>query len=128
MNILYIIRDSYHFGGGAELRLLEISRRLVARGHTIYIICGKTEPGLPDYEWVDGIHIYYLKLLPEAAFRFKRFSFYLSRYLFYLASITLGSLIAFISPDVIVDYISPSPSLVYLLARRFGLPCCAEAM
>jgi glycosyltransferase involved in cell wall biosynthesis len=128
MNILYVIRDSYRFGGGAELRLLEISRRLVARGHSVSIICGKTEPGLPDYEWIDGIQIYYLKLLPEAAFRFKRFSFYASRYLFYLVSITINFLITRISPDIIVDYISPSPSLVYLLAWRLGLPCCAEVM
>ena len=128
MKILYINKVSPHLGGGAELRLLEIGRRLVDRGHQVHVICSKTEPGLPDYETIQGIKIHYLSLLPDSFFRLKRLAFYLSRYFFYPATLGLGKRIAQIAPDVIIDYIAPSPSLVYPLARQFRIPCCAEVM
>jgi glycosyltransferase involved in cell wall biosynthesis len=128
MKILYVNKASPYLGGGAELRLLEIGWRLVAKGHSVHVICAKTEPGLPDYQQVNGINVHYLDLLPDSIFRFKRISFYLSRYSFYPATICLGEAIARISPEIIVDYVSPSPSLVYLWARRFYIPCSAEVM
>jgi len=125
MKILYVNKVSPRFGGGAELRLLEIGKRLAAKGHTVHVICSKTEPNLPDYEQVQGIHTHYISLLPAPIFRFRRLTFYLSRYLFYFLSWSFGNLVKQISPDVIIDVISPSPSLIYFIARRSNIPCCA---
>lgn len=127
LTILNVIRDPPGFGG-AETHLLEISKRLVARGHNVHVICGKTRLGLPDHEVIHGIHFHYLPLLASFLFRFKWLSFYLSRYLFYPATILLGRRIRQLAPDVIIDYVTPAPSFVYFLARQLGIPCGAEIM
>jgi len=121
MNILYVNKVSPRLGGGAELRLLEIGSRLAARGHCIHVICGKTETDLPDQENIEGINVHYIKILPDIFFSLKKLSFYLSRYLFYPSVILFGDIISMNSIDVIIDNISPSPSLIYLLARRKGV-------
>lgn len=127
MRVLFVIRDPPGFGG-AERRLLEIGRRLVARGHEVHVLCGKTGPGLPDEQVLAGMLFNYIRLLPEIMFRFETLSFYLSRYLFYFLSAFWGARVRRIRPDIIVDYVTPSPSLVYLLARRMGIPCAGEIM
>lgn len=127
LKILYVIRDPPGFGG-AERQLLEISKRLVAKGHQVTILCGKTKPDLPAEEWIDGVYFRYLKLLPDGLFRFKRFSFYISRYLFYPFSLGLLEWIRDISPDILIEYVTPAPSLVYWLTRLLQLPCGAEIM
>ena len=92
------------------------------------MLCGKTGPGLPDQMALAGILFNYIRLLPEFLFKFDRVAFYLSRYLFYFLSITWGPRIRRIAPDLIVDYVTPSPSLVYLIARAMGIPCAGEIM
>lgn len=44
-------------GGGAEVHLHEIFKRVAQRGHTVSLLCCSV-PGRPDYEEIDGIHIY----------------------------------------------------------------------
>jgi glycosyltransferase involved in cell wall biosynthesis len=128
VKILYINKVSPRLGGGAELRLLEVGSRLAANGHSVYVLCGMTEPGLPDHERIKGIDVYYMKLLPAPFFRFHRLSFYLSRYLFYPAVLGAGRLVTSLSPDIIIDYASPAPSLIYPVAQRLGVPCYVEVM
>ena len=124
MKVLYVNKVSPRFGGGAELRLREIGKRLVKKGHEVYVVCGKTEPHLPDYEEIDGLKIYYVRTIPQFIFRFKRLSFYLSRYLFYVLSLRkileIGE-----NADLIVDDISPAPSLAYLAGKVRGKPIYA---
>jgi glycosyltransferase involved in cell wall biosynthesis len=127
MKLLYITRDPPGFGG-AERRLLEICKWLAAKEHTIHVLCGKTRPDLPDYEIKDGVHYHYLTLLPQFLFKFKRFSFYASRYLFYFLSLFFGRYIRRLNPDIIVEYVTPSPSLIYPLARLHGKPCVGIIM
>ena len=127
MRILFVIRDPPGFGG-AERRLLEMGKRLAARGHQVIVLCGKTGPNMPDEEDIDGVRLHYIRLLPENMFRFKRISFYLSRYLFYFLSFFWGRRISQINPDIIIEYVTPSPSMVYLLARRQRIPIVAEIM
>ena len=83
MKILYINKVSPRLGGGAETRYREIGARLVEKNHTVYMVCAKTEPDLPVYEEVNGIKIHYVKTIPDFIFKFKKLSFYLSRYFFY---------------------------------------------
>lgn len=128
MHVLFVNKVSPRLGGGAELRLLEISRRLVEEGHKVSVISSKTEIFLPDYEQIDGIDVFYLDLLPDFLFRYKRTAFYLSRYLFYPATAFVGGLVKRIQPDVIVDYASPAPSLIWWWARRLKTPLVAEVM
>lgn len=127
MKLLYINRDPPGFGG-AERRLVEINKWLVAKGHTVHVLCGKTRPDLPDQEQIEGVHFHYLTLLPRFLFRFERFSFYLSRYLFYFLSLFFGRWIRKLKPDIIIDYVTPSPSLIYPLARLHGKPCVGIIM
>jgi len=127
MKLLYVTRDPPGFGG-AERRLLEICKWLAARGHTIHVLCGKTRPDLPNYHQQDGVHYHYHALLPQFLFKFKRFSFYASRYLFYFLSLFFGRYIRHINPDIIIEYITPSPSLVYPLARLHRKPCVGIIM
>jgi len=110
------------------LRLLEIGKRLVANGHSVHVICGMTEPRLPKHESIDGIEVHYIRLLSDSFFRFRKLSFYLSRYLFYVAVSRLHSLISDIAPDIVIDYVSPAPSLVYPLTKKMGVRCYAEVM
>lgn len=127
MKLLYVSRDPPGFGG-AERRLLEIGQWLAGRGHTVHVLCGKTQPDLPDYEQIRGVHFHYLTLLPAFLFRFERFSFYFSRYLFYFLSLFFGRWIRRLEPDIIIDYVTPSPSLMYLLARLHRKPCVGIIM
>ena len=127
MKLLYVNRDPPGFGGG-ERRLLEICKWLAGRGHGVHVLCGKTRPDLPDYEQIEGVHFHYLTLLPAFLFRFERFSFYFSRYWFYFLSAFFGRWIRRLEPDIIIDYVTPSPSLIYLLARLYGKPCVGVIM
>ncbi len=44
-------------GGGAEVHLHEIFKRVAQRGHTVSLLCCEV-PGRPEREVIDGIHIY----------------------------------------------------------------------
>lgn len=116
MKILYVNKVSPRFGGGAELRLHEIGKRLVNKGYKVCVVCGKTEPHLPDSEEIDGMKVYYVKTIPEFLFRFRRLSFYLSRYLFYFLSIQKIYRVGR-SVNLIVDDLSPAPSFAYLIGK-----------
>jgi 1,2-diacylglycerol 3-alpha-glucosyltransferase len=48
---------------GSSLQLRELSRMLVRNGHEVVVITAKLDAGLPDYEQVDGLHVYRLPAL-----------------------------------------------------------------
>ena len=58
LNILWLNhRDPRHpFAGGAEVRILEIGKRLVHNGHSIKLICERW-PGSKKIEFLDGIEV-----------------------------------------------------------------------
>src|SRR3989304_5776392 len=43
-------------GGGAEVHLHEIFKRIVSRGHAVTLFCSSF-PGAADEEWVDGLRV-----------------------------------------------------------------------
>ncbi|MFC2001729.1 glycosyltransferase family 4 protein [Chloroflexota bacterium] len=124
MKILYVNKIAPRSEGGGEVVLHEVGKRLVKKAHEIYMVCGKTEPHLPDYEEIDGIRIHYVSTIPDFLFRFKKLSFYLSRYLFYFLSVKkiykVGKHV-----DIIIDDVAPVPSLAYPISRIQGKPTYA---
>ena len=58
LNILWLNhRDPKHpFAGGAEVRILEIGKRLVQNGHSIKLICERW-PGSNKKEFLDGVEV-----------------------------------------------------------------------
>jgi glycosyltransferase involved in cell wall biosynthesis len=126
VRILYTNKVSPLLGGGAEARILNVGRRLVSRGHHVVVVCGKTEPGMPDELRADGIRICCVPTVPERLLERmdSRRRFFLTRYLYYLAALpTLGRLLAAESFDVWRDDIAPFPLVgASRLARRHRIP------
>jgi glycosyltransferase involved in cell wall biosynthesis len=109
-------------GGGGEVRLWQIARRLAARGHEVTIVCGRHRPDLPAKAVVEGVALRTVRVLPGWVFHWRTASYFLARYLFYLLS---GPAIARAVPraDVVVDCATPIASSALAVARRFGRPC-----
>lgn len=128
MKLLYIIRDSLGYDGGSEVRLVALARQMRARGHEVEIVCGRTYPHVPPQSHIAGVPVHTIRSLPEWAFRWEQFAYFASRYLFYPATLRLRPRLEQFRPDLIIDYVSPSPSLVYPLARQMGIPIWAEIM
>lgn len=127
MRILYTNKVSPLLGGGAEARILQVGKRLVARGHSVVVVCGKTIPAMADEEVHDGVHIFNISTLPR--WLLLRLSdshrFYLSRYMFYLTIIPkLRKLLNAESFDVWRDDIAPMPLVgAHSLAQRYMSFC-----
>lgn len=54
--------------GGAWKLTYEVNKRLVDRGHQVYLITCKPTPDLPDYEVIDGIHYYRVDVRQSKSF------------------------------------------------------------
>jgi glycosyltransferase involved in cell wall biosynthesis len=123
MRILYVNKMwPVHEGGGGEVRLWEIARRLAGRGHEVTIVCGRSRPGLAATTQIEGVRIETVRVLPEAIFRLTRISFFLARYLFYLVSRSAIARAAR-QADVVMDCATPVASDALPVARRAGLRC-----
>lgn len=57
MRILVVIRHFYPRIGGGEIVLRQLFTALAKRGHKIYVVTSKLE-NTPEYEEIDGLHIY----------------------------------------------------------------------
>ena len=125
LRLLFINKVSPEAGGGAELRLKQLTTHLSKNGHHILIICGKTNPDEPSGFQMDGCTVTIIPTLPRLLFRWK-ISFYLSRLCFYFTSaFLLWRLIAKKHWDYVIDDYSPLPSLAIILARLYGVPYIA---
>ena len=127
MEVLYITKTSpLSDGGGGEKRAREVTKRLAARGHEVTILCGKTDAGLPTRTRHNGCTIRHVTCIPDALFRFPAFSFFATRYLFALLSIpALVGRLQSDQPDVIVENMTPYPTLTVLFANLMGIPIVA---
>jgi len=128
MNVLYITKTSPFSdgGGGGEKRAEEVTKRLADEGHDVTILCGKTEPGLSKHVERNGCTVRHVTCIPERTHRFSTIAFYSARYLFPVVSIpVLVSLLFTRSVDVIVENMTPYPTLSVVLARISGTPIVA---
>lgn len=60
MNIVWFI-DFFlpHYPGGGQVRLCELAKRLIKRGHSITVVTMR-HPNTPDFEQLDGIAIHHI--------------------------------------------------------------------
>lgn len=127
MDILYLTKTSpLSDGGGGEERARQVTSGLASRGHDVTVICGKTDPDLQKRMINDGCDFRHIKCIPSFIFRFSTLSFYATRYFFPLVSlpVLIWSLKKH-SFDVIIENMTPYPSLSVLAAKLFGVPIVA---
>ncbi|WP_436911297.1 glycosyltransferase family 4 protein [Halosimplex marinum] len=127
MRVLYVTKTSpLADAGGAEKRADEVTGRLADRGHDVTVLSGKTQRDLP--KWArDGDRTFrHVRCLPDSLFAFERFAFFASRYLFAVASLPVVCwLLARREFDVVVENMTPYPTLTVLVARALGVPVVA---
>ena len=125
--ILYVTKTSViGEGGGGEKRAQEVTGRLAANGHRVTIVCGKTEPELPKWTESDGCRIRHITCAPEFILNLPKLGFYIPRYLFAFTSLpVLCYLLLKNEFDVIIENMTPYPTLTVLLAKFLALPIIA---
>ncbi|MFY9609821.1 MAG: glycosyltransferase family 4 protein [Blastocatellia bacterium] len=127
MRILFISHSSPLKEGGAETRTREVAFRLALSGHTVTILCGKTDVKDPPVIEVNGVRIVSKKTLPNVLLRRYPYPHYFS-----LAAANL--FLMFYIPrfvregkfDLIREDLAPFPpsfllSLAHLPGRRIAV-------
>jgi len=113
MNILFINKKNPFLDGGAEKRILYLSKYLIKNGHNVSVLFSKTVP--TDKTMIkEGIRLYCEDYIPNFLLKNKTLSFYLSKILFYiLPSKTLTNIIKYNNIDVAIIDSSPSYNLFF---------------
>lgn len=127
MDILYITKTSpLADGGGGEERARHVTSGLASRGHDVTVLCGKTDPDLEKWVTHDECTFRHVKSALSFIFYFPTLSFYATRYLFALTSFpVLLWLLMKQDFDVIIENMTPYPSLSTFAANSFGVPIVA---
>jgi len=127
MDILYVTKTSIlSDGGGGEERARHVTSGLVSRSHHVTILCGATNQDLPKWTSDSGREMRHVSCVPSVLFRFPTLSFYATRYLFALFSLPiLFWLLLARDVDVVVENMTPYPSLAVLGAKATGTPIVA---
>lgn len=127
MDILYITKTSIlSDGGGGEKRARQVTDGLASRCHEVTVLCGATDPDLPKWTSDSGCKIRHVSCVPVSLFRSPKVSFYATRYLFAIFSVpVLFWLLLTRDFDVIVENMTPYPSLAILGSKMMGIPIVA---
>lgn len=125
--ILYVTKTSpVAGGGGGEKRAYEVTRRLQDRGNNVTILCGKTDSELVRNDEIGGCTVRHLKCVPDLLFTYPTFSFYAVRYLFGVFSfVFLSRWLSNSEFDIIIENMTPYPTLTVVLAHWFNVPIIA---
>lgn len=125
--VLYVTKTSIvGEGGGGEKRAREVVSGLARLRYDMTVICGRTEHGLDRWNEYDGARIRHVTCAPESLLGDGRLGFLLPRYLFAFASIpVLLRLLSREEFDVIVENMTPYPTLTVVLAKLFDVPIVA---
>lgn len=124
MRLLYVAKASITTEtGGAELRTEQVTRELADQGHDVTVLCGQTDHQL-DQRVVDGNReIRQVRCVPTWLTRYQSLSFYLTLCLFPFVSFPFILREIYAEPyDVIVDTMSPFPTLAIVAGRLTGMP------
>lgn len=65
--------------GGLERQAYELAKALVKRGHAVYALSGRFDPGQADMELIDGVRVYRWKWIESRPARFLLFPFSMAR-------------------------------------------------
>lgn len=127
MEVLYVTKTSlFSDGGGGEERARQVTTGLESRDHNVTVLCGKTDQDLQKWMTIGGCDVRHVTCIPPQLFRFSNFSFFATRYLFALTSLPVLLWILFRRDvDVIVENMTPYPSLSIIVAKLTGTPIVA---
>lgn len=123
LRILVTNKISPEFGGGAELVIKEVGKRLRARGHAVFLLTTSESANSPHFKFSQGLATYYIPTLLKSMYGNKRLRYLLPRYSFYLfSSPFISKFVRELNADVIHDYASPIPSWAAWVSRRLNIP------
>lgn len=127
MDVLYVTKTSIvGEGGGGEKRAKEVTSRLAATGHNVTVVSGKTDRDLPKWTEENGTTIRHVTCTPGFLLDLPRIGFYLPRYLFAFTSLPVLWYLLFKRDfDVVVENMTPFPTLTVILAKLFSTPIVA---
>jgi glycosyltransferase involved in cell wall biosynthesis len=128
LRVLYLLKTSpLDEGGGGERRARAITERLAEQGHDVTFLSGTTAPGLDRHDEVGGCSVRHVRCAPDALLRRDGvLSFLLPRYLFAVAFLpAFVSLLRNGEFDIVVEGVTPYPTVAAPLARLFGVPTVA---
>lgn len=125
--ILYVTKTSIlDDGGGGEKRAREVLAGLSSRGFDSTVVCGRTASGLDRWDEYHGCQVRHVWSAPERLLNESRVGFLLPRYLFAFTSVpVIAYLLARQEVDVVVENMTPYPTLTVLLAKLLGVPIVA---
>lgn len=129
MDVLYVTKTSVVAdGGGAERRAGEVTSGLAARGHTVTVVSARTAPTMETRTTHGACEVRHVTCAPEFLLDRPVVGFYAPRYTFALLSIpVLARLLLQREYDVVVENMTPYPTLTVVLARLFGVPIVGVA-
>jgi glycosyltransferase involved in cell wall biosynthesis len=123
MRILMTNKISPEFGGGGELVIKEIGRRLKEMGHEIFFLTSSELPHSSNLLSSDGVQTYYIPSFLKFLYGNEKLRFLISRYSFYLLSPPFITKFAKeLDVDLLHDYASPIPSLATLIGHQLEIP------
>jgi len=127
LSVLYVSKTSLlDDGGGGEERADAVTRRLADRGHDVTVLSGRTAPDLPRRTSDAGRELRHVTCVPSALFRWPTLAYFCTRYLFALVSVpVLAWLLATRDHDVLVETMTPYPTLAVAIAELAGAPTVA---
>jgi len=114
---------SPEFGGGGELVIKEIGRRLTEMGHEIFLLTSSELPYSSNILSSDGVQTYYIPSFLKFLYGNEKLRFLISRYSFYLLSPpSITKFAKELDVDLLHDYASPIPSLATLIGHQLEIP------
>lgn len=124
MDVLYVTKTSVTAaGGGAEQRARAVTGGLADEGHSVTVVSARTARTMEDWTTHDGCEVRHVTCVPDAVLDRPVVGFYAPRYAFALLSLpVIGRLLVGREYDVVVENMTPYPTLTVFLARLFGVP------
>lgn len=125
--ILYVTKTSIlDDGGGGEKRAREVLSDLSSSGFDSTVVCGRTSPELERWDEYEECRVRHVGCVPGRLLNESRLGFLLPRYLFAFTSLPVIALL-FVREefDVVVENMTPYPTLTVLLAKLFDIPIVA---
>lgn len=111
--LMAVPKYPFPISGGLERQSHELAKALVQRGHSVYALSSRFDPGQSDVELIDGVQVHRLKWIEFRPLRFLLFPFGLARIMVKVRR----------AVDLVhVHNVSWFGAFVTLFAKALGLP------